>query len=85
MRVVCLKSDWHYKDGRRSDNPPLKGEIYTPLFTVHDHDGEHYYKLKELDSGYWNVRGFRDTDDTYGEVVCSTIEEQIQYEEYEMD
>lgn len=80
MKVVCIQEEWHYKDGRRSENPPVVGEIYTPMFTVHDHDGQHYYKLRGFD-GYWNIHGFRDTDDSFGPVVCETIEKQLEYEE----
>jgi hypothetical protein len=79
--VVCLKSDWVGKKGPL--NPaPIKGEIYQidGIQENPEGTGNDYYEIKGFD-GAWNTKGFRPTDDTFGEVVTEIIENQHIYEE----
>jgi len=79
--VVCLKSDWKGTKGNIIPYP-IKGEIYQvdEFLENPENTGDDYYVLNGFD-GAWNTKGFRPTDDTFGEVVTEIIENQHIYEE----
>ena len=80
MKVVCLKSEWKLRDGRRPKYPtPVEKEMYNVLF-VEEYDGNKYYCLEELGRGLWNTDGFRFADNSFGYWKCGQIEQQIQIE-----
>lgn len=81
MRVVCLKSEWVISI-KRYFTPyelPKKGEIYTVDFYEWEKENT-YLALKEIPGGVYNSKGFRPVDDTFGEVICEILEQQIEYE-----
>lgn len=81
-RVVCIKEGaWQSlnNNGFLTDSiKPVKGEIYTVNYIVNDELGS-FYGLHGF-VGEYAVEAFRPVDSTYGEVVCETIEQQIELE-----
>jgi len=76
-RVVCID------DSRQRCNEipkVVKGEIYT-VKDIFNYFGQKLYRFIETgdDAGY-NMECFRPVDETFGEVVCETIEQQIELE-----
>lgn len=86
FRVVCVDNTVN----SYNNNPPnlfqtLKvGEIYTVLEIIHDDfTGKMiaYYRLMEIEDCAYSYKYFRPVDETFGEVVCDTIEKQVEFEE----
>ncbi len=83
-RVVCIRGgDWKQQEHVGSNNMditfPVKDEIYT-VECIFNRNGHSYLILKECGWAGFESKNFRPVDTTFGYVVCSTIEEQIEYE-----
>lgn len=73
-KLVCVGGNWD-----ESIPHPIKGEIYTYLSESKNYKG--YIYLVEFGERYSFAENcFRPVDTTFGEVVCETIEQQIEYE-----
>ena len=65
---------------------PIEGEIYEVDGTATRYGKTGYYLVGFYDVTSWgeriayNIKQFRPIDTTYGEVVCETIEQQIELE-----
>lgn len=82
MKVVCIKSGpWvaTKKNAITDTRHPLMGEIYH-VENMTCQDGKHYYFLQGFESLY-SSKAFREVDNTFGHVVCHTIQQQIQLEQ----
>ena len=80
MRVVCLNAMWIGDDWITN---PEKNEIYcvvktfdNPSFKGHVVEGS-FFQLQGL-NGIYNAKHFRPVDTSFGEIVCSVIEEELQ-------
>lgn len=85
MRVVCTKNEWKLSNLCKC---PFKGDICEVEGIKQGYNNHSFYYLKGFNDTMpneerisFNVIYFRPVDETFGEVVCQTIEEQIQYEE----
>lgn len=78
-RVVCINKNWRQSleaDVIGTAQRPVYGEIYT----IHERING-WVTLIELDDKFcYKEYCFRPVDDTFGQVVCDTIEQQIEYE-----
>lgn len=75
MKVVCLKDNWRLLEQRliTDTTHPRKGEMYEAM---HAEDG--FLLINGFRSQY-HASAFREVDNTFGHVVCETIEQQIAY------
>lgn len=87
FKVVCInRIGWVDIDTGRRANGPKYGDIdEVELSFINPRDNDHYFFLVGYNGiderEMFHVDEFRPVDETFGEVVCETIEQQIELEE----
>jgi len=83
FKVVCIDLVRRANDGLAYESILVKGEIYTVILIDKDEwfNGGIGYLLKEHQTCLFGSTLFREIDETFGEAVTETIEEQIEYYE----